>query len=665
MSLKSTLLRCCGFLLPAVFSIQFTAAQSPVLTDIKIAPYPADAQERVKTYVNPVLGGDHPDPTLLKVGDDFYMCGSSFHFAPYLPIAHSKDLLHWEIIARVVPADWADLKSGSPGAGIWQGAITYFYGAYHVYFSNGSGGGQYMCSASKPSGPWSEPLKVQTTAETGPIGYDNSIFVDDDGTPYMIIKAGQTANRIQQIDHSGHLTGKLINLDWINQDKKYSWAEGPVMCKRNGWYYYFMAGDVTGGQFVLRSKSLTSDSTQWQNLGKIFAFSKDPDNRFRSANHMSSPFQLKDGTWWCIAQSYDAPKGDDWSGQGRQDLLLQIQWTTDGRPFVPYPSDAPLTRPKLANNGLSWCLPRSDEFLDNKVSLYWHFLNKSASGQYSLSERPGWLRLKPVNGITHILQKEAGHGYALVTRVNINASNPDEQAGIYLTSGDESVNVKLFSGFYKDKKKICFAMGKNSFSTDNTAGDLVWLKLVRNDHDLKGFWSADGISWSQVGQVINATDLDKTQPKFNSWVGTSAGLFANAKPADFDFFLYKDGFSELPLSGANNYFGLMLSRDGAILDENSNGWAMLGGLDFGHVFKKVQSVSLLVSAIKRGMIELWIDDLMAGGTRIAKIPVKSTGGLNKPASVSAAIPAIEGQHDLYIKISGVKKGLTVHSIQFK
>lgn len=59
----------------------------------------------VNTYVNPVLPGDHPDPTLLKVGDDFYHCGSSFHFTPYLPIYHSKDLVHWEVISRVVPPD--------------------------------------------------------------------------------------------------------------------------------------------------------------------------------------------------------------------------------------------------------------------------------------------------------------------------------------------------------------------------------------------------------------------------------------------------------------------------------------------------------------------------------------------------------------------------------
>src|SRR5665811_1973365 len=88
--------------------------------------------QEVKTYTNPVLPGDHPDPTLLKVGDDFYHCGSTFHFNPYLPIYHSKDLIHWEVISRVLPAAKAAWVSDRPSSGIWQGAITYFYGSYWI-----------------------------------------------------------------------------------------------------------------------------------------------------------------------------------------------------------------------------------------------------------------------------------------------------------------------------------------------------------------------------------------------------------------------------------------------------------------------------------------------------------------------------------------------------
>ncbi|HVS96065.1 MAG TPA: endo-1,4-beta-xylanase, partial [Puia sp.] len=138
----------------------------------------------VQTYVNPVLPGDHPDPTLLRVGDDFYHCGSSFHFNPYLPIYHSKDLVHWEVISRAVsPAVAESFVTDRPSGGIWQGAITYFYGTYWIYFS---ANGQWFSKAASPYGPWSPPVKVQTNAVTGNLGYDNSIFVDDDGKPYMV-----------------------------------------------------------------------------------------------------------------------------------------------------------------------------------------------------------------------------------------------------------------------------------------------------------------------------------------------------------------------------------------------------------------------------------------------------------------------------------------------
>ncbi|MBW4888516.1 family 43 glycosylhydrolase [Mucilaginibacter sp. HMF5004] len=616
----------------------------------------------VKTYVNPVIAGDHPDPTLLKVGDDFYMCGSSFHFVPNLPILHSRDLIHWETIARVVPANWSDLKSGAPGAGVWQGAITYFYGSYRIYFSNGSGGGQYFSTAVSPAGPWTLPVKVKTTAETGFIGYDNSIFVDDDGTPYMIIKPGQTTNRMQQIGRDGHLTGKLINMDWVNRNKKYSWAEGPVMCKRDGWYYYLMAGDVTGGQFILRSRSLTADSSKWENLGNVFDFSKDPKNRFRSVNHMSTPWMLKDGTWWCIAQSYDAPIGNDWSGQGRQDLLLQVQWTPNGKPFVPYPSDEPLARPNLPDDGSHWCFPVSDEFATSSLNLTWHFLNKEAAGSYSLTERPGWLRLKPQGGKTHILQKEAGHDYALVTKVDIDATAANEQAGIYITSGNETEHVRLYSG-YDEGKKIGFSFGKQSFNVSNTIGNIVWLKLERHNHDLSGFCSPDGVKWTAIGNVIDARDIDKTQPNYNAWVGTSDGLFAQGKQADFDLFLYKDGFAPLAIAGCNNYYGLKLSDNG-VTNTGNWGWAMLGGIDIGSVARRAKSVSITAAGTAVAKVEVWIDNIGGNGKLIASIAMQATGGENKWDTFSANIKPTTGQHDVYLRIVGSAQPTILKTLKF-
>src|SRR5687768_15616952 len=164
---------CRFYLIIVLVSNTFTALAQNSVVDSSLY------YNRVSTYVNPVLPGDHPDPTLLKVGDDFYHCGSSFHFTPYLPIYHSKDLVHWKVISRVVPPSKANFVTDRPSAGIWQGAITYFYDSYWIYFS---ANGQWFSKAASPIGPWSEPVQVKTNPKTGPLGYDNSIFRSEEHT---------------------------------------------------------------------------------------------------------------------------------------------------------------------------------------------------------------------------------------------------------------------------------------------------------------------------------------------------------------------------------------------------------------------------------------------------------------------------------------------------
>lgn len=274
----------------------------------------------VTTYINPVLPGDHPDQTVLRMGNDFYSTGSSFDMTPNVPILHSKDLVHWETISMAVAANWSGLTNDVPGGGFWQGSLAYFNNKYWVYFSTNNQ--QYFCTAATPNGHWSLPVLVNTTSTTGAIGYDNSIFVDDDGTPYMLIKSSQYVNKIQQVGMDGHLTGSVIDISWINANGKYGWAEGPVMCKRNGWYYYIFAGNVSGGQYTYRTQSLTASQSSWQYLGDFFSPTTDGNTGFNGPNHVSQPIQIQDGSWWALSHSYNNANGDDWSGQGRQGLLL-------------------------------------------------------------------------------------------------------------------------------------------------------------------------------------------------------------------------------------------------------------------------------------------------------------------------------------------------------
>lgn len=619
---------------------------------------------QVNTYVNPVLPGDHPDPTMLRVGDDFYHCGSSFHFTPYLPIYHSKDMVHWEVISRVVPPT-ATFVTDRPSAGIWQGAITYFYGSYWIYFS---ANGQWFSKASSPKGPWSEPVRVKGDPKTGPLGYDNSIFVDDDGKPYMVIKNGQKTNRLQELGRDGQLTASVIDLDWVNAKLQYSWAEGPVMCKRNGYYYYFPAGDVSGGQYAMRGKALTADSTQWERLGNFFKPITDPKTGFRRPNHISAPIQLADGTWWTIGQSYEKPlEGADWSGMGRQTGLYQVVWEDD-RPWGVAPTTQPVAKPNLPQSGIRWRSAQSDRFDSDALSLNWHFLNKRAAGRYSLTARKGWVRLSPDTARVHLMQKETDHYYSAVTRVDLSADDAASKAGIYLTNGNQKVFAQLYSGFDAGKK-IIFKLDTATRVVPNPVGNVVWLKVTRNEHLLTGYYSGDGKTWAAVGAPISAVNLDKAQPNFNSWVGTSVGLFAESKPADFDFFICKDGFSSLPAVGYSNYYGVEKVAAGAEFGvtntSDQGGWFMLSGVDLGTGKDAAKKVQIQLSTAISGTLELWLDDLTTG-KKLAAIPFKSTGGKAGWITLSQSIKGISGHHDVFVKFpAGQASAVTVKAIQFQ
>jgi len=624
--------------------------------------YDKSFYQEVKTYVNPVLPGDHPDPTLLKVGKDFYHCGSTFHFNPFMPIYHSTDLVHWEVIARVLPPEKAGWVSDRPSAGIWQGAITYFYGSYWIYFS---AGGQWFCKASSPKGPWSDPIEVKANPVTGPLGYDNSVFVDDDGKPYMVIKNGQLVNRIQELGRDGQLTGTVMNLDWINAKKQYSWAEGPVMCKTKGYYYYFPAGDVSGGQYALRSKELTADSTKWERLGNFFKNITDPNVGFRRPNHMSAPVQLPDGSWWTIAQSYEKYDniGDDWSGKGRQTSLYPLIWEGD-RPWGLAPSTQPIVKPNLPQSGILWRSVQSDYFESPVLSLNWHFLTKKAATSYSLTERKGWIRLKTDSAFTHLVQKETDRYYTAVTKVDLNSTNVRTKAGIYLTNGNQRTFVRLYTGF-DSIKKVILNFDKQTRSVPNTAGNVVWLKIERNEHNLTGFYSADGKNWISLGAPISVVNLDKSQPSYNSWVGTSVGLFTEGKSADFDFFVCKDGYSNLPAIGYSNYFGVKTIKNEEVKAVTNTstygGWFMISGVELSE--KAPSAIQIIVSSSIKGNIEIWLDDLKEGKL-IATVPVSITGE-NNWKTFKSSVKGLKGHHDVFVKFpTGSDGKILIQSLSF-
>jgi xylan 1,4-beta-xylosidase len=629
-----------------------------------------------KTYMNPVIPGDHSDCTLTKIGNDFYTTGSSFNPTPV--IYHSTDLVHWEVIAQPVSAAWTEYGD-KPSGGCWGGQIVYYKNKYWDFFSRANT--MHFVTAVKPEGPWSMPTKVKNPAQLPyPLGYDNSIFIDDDGKWYMVVKNGQPNNGIVELGDDGQPTGVVYNLSWLNPQSErfpFSWAEGPVMWKENGYYYYSCARDVAGGQKILRSKTLTADRSAWTTPVDFFN-EKDPGKSsaiFSGPNHSSAAVKLKDGTSWVMHPVWARANKNEWIGQGRQGLVNQIHYDTNNEVVADYPVNIPKTAPNLPSNGIPWMVPKSDFFTTNQLNPEWSFWGYTPTTSYSITERPGWLRLRPKSSekANTIIKTDPEHNYSLITRLDFDAKTSSDEAGIRIMNGLEDLFVKIYSSVNKQGRKvICFSFDKTYYESNNTIGNTLWVKILRENHLLTGYYSPDGINWTQVGETINVASLDSFSKNYNGWCGNRQGLYVQGKPADFDLYIYRDAYSPILAECPANQFGTnraTLSDGTTVLDNIHNGdWALYAGVEFGSKDYAKASGSIQINAscdTKGGVVEVWLDAIDTG-KKIATCKIINTGSLTAFKQFTAKTTQTVGRHDVYLRFvdPGEDKLFTLDKFSF-
>lgn len=629
-----------------------------------------------KTFMNPVIPGDHSDCTLTKIGDDFYTTGSSFNPTPV--IYHSTDLVHWEAIAQPVSAAWTDYGDKSQG-GCWGGQIVFYKNKYWDFFSRANT--MHFVTADKPEGPWSMPTKVKNTPQLPyPLGYDNSIFIDDDGKWYMVVKNGQPNNGIVELGNDGQPTGVVYNLGWLNPQSErfpFSWAEGPVMWKDKGYYYYSCARDVAGGQKVLRSKTLTADKSAWTAPVDLFN-EKDSGKStaiFFGPNHSSAAIKLKDGTSWVVHPVWARANNNEWSGQGRQGLLNQVHYDANNEVVADYPVNEPKTAPNLPSSGIPWMVPKSDFFITNKLNPEWSFLGYTPTTLYSITDRPGWLRLSPKNAekSNTVIKTDPEHNYSLITRLDFDAKTSSDEAGIRIMNGLEILFAKIYSSVNKQGNKvICFSFDKTYYESNNTIGSTLWLKILRENHLLTGYYSPDGTNWTKVGEPINVSSLDSFTRNYNGWCGNRQGLYVQGKPADFDLYIYRDAYSPILAECPANQFGTkraVLSDGTPVLDDIHNGdWSLYAGVEFGNKeYNKASfSIEIIASSItKEGIVEVWLDSIDKG-KKIATCKIENTGSLMTFKKFIAKTAKTVGRHDVYLRFLGTgnDKLFTINKFSF-
>ena len=601
------------------------------------------------TYLNPVIPGDHPDPTLTKIGNDFYTSGSSFNPTP--KIYHSTDLVHWEVIAQPVAASWSGYGN-SPGGGIWGGHMVFYNGLYWHFFGKG-GGSMYFVTADQPEGPWSTPTRMQIPSSMpAGLGVDNSIFIDDNGKWYLLTKAGQPNNHIVELGQDGQPTGVVLDLTWLNPAPSYpyGWAEGPVMWKHNGYYYYSFAQHLVGAQYVMRSDTLTDDESAWTIIGNnIFT---GPQNNFSTPNHISPAVLLDDGTSWVIAHSYY--NNSSWYAQGRQGLLCQVTYNDQGFPVLQFPSNNAVTAPNLSSSGIPWMVPKSDMFNDSTLHPNWSFLGYTRDDTYSLTERKGWLYLKPYSGENTVIQNDGEHNYSLITRMDFEPESSLDEAGLWIINGPETLQAKVFGSVNDQGKKVfVFSFNTTSYEVENTIDSTVWLKLIRDEHKVSGFYSSDGYTWIQIGEPINASTIDISQTQFNDFTGNQQGLYVKGKPAYFDLYIYRDAYTNISAQDPANKFEVSTTSS-YMLSINNDDWAMYAGVEFGSNDYQKTPISMELSASSAasgGVVEVWLDSIDTG-RKIAECQVDTTGSWTNYQIFRADVDSVSGSHDVYLKFLG-------------
>ena len=383
---------------------------------------------------NPILKGFHPDPSIIRVGEDYYIATSTFEWWPGVRLHHSKDLVNWELIEYPLNRlSQLDLRGVGASQGIWAPCLTYCEGTFYLlytvvtaFYCNMYDTNNYLVTSQDIHGPWSEPVPLNN------FGFDPSLFHDADGRKYVVSMATdhrvpkKYAGRLvlQEYDPAAQkMTGPIRDI--YTADRIF--LEGPHIIKRNGWYYLFAADTGTGelhGQSILRSRNVWGPYEMYQadfmrrdNEGEawsILTSRHHEDIPLQKAGHCDLVETPAD-EWYAVhlcgrpLDRRNPPDVSRFAGSrryplGRETAIQKMRWTEDDwlvldcggtapQEYVPAPEGVPvsLTADKR-------CF--KDDFTAPALSLEYQSLRIPMTERYlSLTERPGFLRMFGRSGL--------------------------------------------------------------------------------------------------------------------------------------------------------------------------------------------------------------------------------------------------------------------------
>jgi len=516
-----------------------------------------------KTFRNPILPGFHPDPSICRVNEDYYLVTSTFEYFPGLPIFHSKDLVHWRQIGHVLDRpSQLPLDGIRASGGLYAPTIRYHEGLFYVINTLVDGlkeRGNFIVTAPDPAGPWSDPFWLEDA-----LGIDPSLLFDDDGRVWY------TGNRIppQGESYPGHREIWLQELDLKTmrlKGEKYSlWdgavkgnvhTEGPHLYKINGMYYLMVAEAGTGHHHavtIARSESITGP------------YEGNPRNPILTHRHLGFDYPIvgtghadlvetQNGEWWMVLLAM-RPYDGYFYNLGRETFLAPVSWE-QGWPIVS-PGIGRVefehVAPDLPQH--HWpTQPACDHFEAQTLALCWNFLRTPRESFWSLTERPGYLRLhlRP-----QMLSERANPSFVGRRQQHINfaaraamaftPASPNECAGVVLLQNND-FHFRFVITQDDDGDTLARLIKREKgeealLAERRIEGHRFYFKVEAYGQAYSFYIAVSLETWQPVAEAVDGCIL--STPVAGGFVGAYVGMYAssNGQPsenvADFDWFEY-------------------------------------------------------------------------------------------------------------------------------
>jgi alpha-N-arabinofuranosidase len=512
-------------------------------------------------YFNPILAGFYPDPSWVRVGDDYYLVNSSFAYFPGVPIFHSKDLVNWTQIGNVLdrPSQLPLDNTGHVSRGIFAPAIRYHAGTFYM-ITTLVDRGNFFVTATNPAGPWSEPNPLPEVD-----GIDPSIFFDTDGKAYILnngppigepLYNGHRAIWMQEFDVAGKRTvgpRKLIINGGVDISKKPIWIEGPHIFKVNGKYYLICAEGGTADQHsevVFRSDSVWGPYVPYDKNPILTQRHLDParPNPVTSTGHADF-VQTPNGEWWAIFLGV-RPYREDFHNIGRETFMLPVRWV-DGWPViltgdatVPYTQARPgLPRQQGSPVPTSGNFVVRDDFSASTLPLHWSFLRTRRENWHTLADGRLTIRARPVTlesrGHPSFIGRRQQHLNAVATTaLEYRPEKAGDEAGLVAFQSDDNyyalvvtqlegrrvVALKKRAGTLTDGKTVVVASAPLSGDPAAT----LYLRITARGERYDFHYGTAPDRWTPLARDQDGTILSsKVAGGFSSnFVGVMFALYA-------------------------------------------------------------------------------------------------------------------------------------------